>query len=246
MGLEKYGNTAYSKSYGRLSNITSMGGICEAITPKQWRLDALRQEMLNWLRAKGREANDMYRVTVATWSFKHRPTFRVQHPEMQRGAMVCGVTTGVTTTGRSGKATTSVDRMGKEIQGPSPAQIYSWVDFGTKPHRIPAVSKGGIGSRADYEWKTVTDKEGRTKQVGVKKSVKKLVFDTPWQSKTTAGQIASGPGYRGKEVRKKDYVTQHIEPRRFSAIIQKNMQAALEREVSSVVERALRKAGMKE
>jgi hypothetical protein len=222
-----------------------MGGICEAITPKQWRLDALRQEMLNWLRAKGREANDMYRVTVATWSFKHRPTFRVQHPEMQRGAMVCGVTTGVTTSGRSGRATTSVDRMGKEIQGPSPAQIFSWVDFGTKPHRIPKApeSKGGLG---DYEWTTVRDKEGRVKKVGKRKVVKKLVFNVPWERKTTPGKIASGPGYRGKEVRKIDFFMQHIEPRGFSAIIQKSMQAALEREVSSVTERALRKAGMKE
>jgi hypothetical protein len=76
--------------------------------------------------------------------------------------------------------------------------------------------------------------------------VKKLVFNTPWQSKTAPGKIASGPGYRGKEVRKKDFVTQHIEPRGFSAIIQKSMQAALEREVSSMTERALRKAGMKE
>jgi hypothetical protein len=97
----------------------------KGIKPKKLKVDAFRLELLNALRAEGRDVKKEYEKTTATW--KRKPEFEV----------LIGLT------GRDASVLVGTDD-----------EVYGYVDQGTRPHVIRARNAPRLRFQSGYKAKT--------------------------------------------------------------------------------------------
>ena len=104
------------------------------IKPKKLNVDAFRTEVLNALRAEGRDVKKEYEKTTKTW--KRKPEFEV----------LIGLTRG---SGGSASVLVGTDN-----------EIYGYVDEGTKGHYVPKSGAATMAFQPGYKAKTAPRKIG--------------------------------------------------------------------------------------
>ncbi len=106
----------------------------KGIKPKKLNVDEFRKEVLNALRAEGRDVKKEYEKTTKTW--KKKPKFEV----------LIGLTRGP---GGSASVLVGTDD-----------EIYRYVDEGTKGHYVPKSGAATMAFRPGYKAKTKPRKIG--------------------------------------------------------------------------------------
>ncbi len=109
-----------------------MAFVFKAIKPGQLRPDAIRMEILNALRAEGREQTKLLQATVETW--ENPPTFESKI-HLARG---------------DGSAAVETYPAGD----PEAVKHWNWTDKGTEAHAIAAVNAPALAFQTGFEPKT--------------------------------------------------------------------------------------------
>lgn len=97
----------------------------KAIKPQRMRVDAIRLEVLNALRAEGRDVKKEYEKTTKTW--RRKPNFEIL----------------VDVTAKDASVLVGTDD-----------KIYGYVDFGTRPHLIRARNAPRLAFQTGFDPKT--------------------------------------------------------------------------------------------
>lgn len=164
--------------------------VTKAIKPARLKDDAMRLALLNGMRKFGTQVKKEYEKTTETW--EHKPKFDYEISlDSQGPTLVAGVSSG-------GKA----------------AEIYRYVNEGTRPHVI------------------------------LPKGVHPLAFQIGYNAKTSPGLISSkAGGSYGEVVYARGVMHPGTEPRNFDEAIAKQMQPRFKRAMEDAMRDAAKASG---